>query len=224
MTIKIYEEMEQGSDEWIAARCGVLTASEMKNVITAKTLQFSKSKEAKMHAYELAAQRINNYVEPQYVGDAMLRGEEEETLALDLYDENYAAIKVVGFVTNDRHGPKLGFSPDALVGSDGMVEVKSRIQKYQVQTIADGIMQDDFAIQVQTGMLVAERDWCDFLSYSGGMPMQRLRIFPDPKVQAAIIEAAQIFEEQVKDIIDRYNLNSKTLIPTERRVEEEMVI
>jgi len=32
--IKIYEQMTQGTDEWLAARRGILTASEMKHIIT----------------------------------------------------------------------------------------------------------------------------------------------------------------------------------------------
>ena len=32
--VRIHAEMIQGSDEWLAARCGLLTASEMKLIVT----------------------------------------------------------------------------------------------------------------------------------------------------------------------------------------------
>ena len=71
--IRIYPDMIQGSDEWFAARCGLLTASEMHLIITPSLKAASNEKE-RMHLYELLAQRITRYVEPSYIGDNMLRG------------------------------------------------------------------------------------------------------------------------------------------------------
>ena len=34
MTIKYHADITQGSDEWFALRCGLLTASEMKLILT----------------------------------------------------------------------------------------------------------------------------------------------------------------------------------------------
>ena len=53
------------------ARCGLLTASEMKLIIT-PTLKIASNDKERAHIYELAAQRITNYVEPSYVGDDKL--------------------------------------------------------------------------------------------------------------------------------------------------------
>ena len=39
--IKYHNDIEQGSDEWLALRCGVLTASEIKHIMTPKTLKLS---------------------------------------------------------------------------------------------------------------------------------------------------------------------------------------
>ena len=38
-------------------------------------------------------------------------------------------------MTNDDHGVVIGYSPDGLVGDDGLIECKSRRQKYQIETI-----------------------------------------------------------------------------------------
>ncbi len=64
----------------------------------------------------------------------MLRGHGDEQEALRLYGLHYAPIEQVGFITNDMFGFTLGYSPDALVGDDGTVEVKSRRQRFQVET------------------------------------------------------------------------------------------
>ena len=62
----------------------------------------------------------------------------------------------------------------------------------------------DFAIQIQTGLLVTERAWCDLVSYSGGLPLACIRAFPDPVIQDAIITAAGEFEARLADALSRY--------------------
>ncbi len=72
--ITYYPDLIQGSDEWKSARCGLLTASEMKLIITPTTLKIASNDKERAHLYELLAQRITRYVEPSYISDDMLRG------------------------------------------------------------------------------------------------------------------------------------------------------
>lgn len=226
MTIKHYKELIQGSDEWFSARCGLLTASEMKHIITPAKLQYAQNDKERAHVYELAAQRLTKYVEPTYIGDEMLRGQQDEIYARVHYNENYAPLDECGFITNDKWGFTLGFSPDALVRGGGQIECKSRRQKFQVETIVNNVLPDEFKIQVQTGLLVSEEPWCDFITYCGGMPMMTKRIEPDEVIQKAIIEAARIFHEKIEKVIIAYNGRlaeaGARLIPTERVIEQEM--
>ena len=95
------------------------------------------------------------------------------------------------------------------------------------QAMQDAIyaMPDDYAIQVQTALLVTKRAWCDFISYSGGLPMIPIRVYPDDKVQAAIVTAAAAFEARLAEKLEMYRAaleTNKRLVPTERRVEQEM--
>lgn len=232
MTIKFYPEMEQGSDEWFAARCGLMTASEMKHVIT-PTMKLANNDKTRQHVWELLAQRITRYTEPSYIGDDMLRGWEDEIQARIEYSEAYAPVKECGFVTNDKWGFTLGYSPDGLVGEKGVIECKSRKQKYQVQTIvehADGTVHipQEFVLQVQTGLLITERDWCDFISYSAGLPMITIRVYADDEIQDKIIEAAAEFEakiEEARQVWENDGIMKKLrLIPTERNQDEELVV
>ena len=221
--LRYHAQMEQGSDEWMQARCGVLTASEMRLILT-PTLKPASNDKERAHLYELLAQRITGHVEPHYVNDDMLRGQADEIDARALYAERYAPVQECGFITNDTWGFTLGYSPDGLVGSDGLIECKSRRQRFQVETVISGTCPADYMMQVQTGLLVTGRAWLDFISYSGGLPMLTVRVLPDPEMQAAIIAAASAFEDRLLDKWDAYNLASVAgrTIPTERRVELEM--
>lgn len=229
MTITIHNDLVQGSDEWLRARCGLITASEVKLLLT-PTLKRADNDKSRAHLWELAAQRISNHVEPVYVTDDMLRGHEEEFYARQLYAEKIAPVEEVGFVTNDGFGFTLGCSPDGIVGSDGLIEIKSRRQKYQVQTIVEhwreGTPPSDYILQVQTAMLVTDRAWCDLISYSGGLPMIPMRIERDPKIGAAILEACAAAETKIAEIIEDFfaAVEARKLHPTERRIEAEMYV
>jgi predicted phage-related endonuclease len=227
MSITYHRDLIQGSESWHQSRCGLITASEVRLLLT-PTLKAANNDKSRAHIWELAAQRITQYVEPSYVSDAMLRGHEDEIRARDLYRKHIAPVEEVGFVTNDRWGFTLGCSPDGLVGADGMIECKSRAQKYQVQTIVehwrDGTAPDDYILQVQTAMLVTERKWCDLISYSGGLPMIPMRIEADPVMQEAIVSACEAAEARIAEIIADFGaaVEARGLIPTERHIEQEM--
>lgn len=226
MAIKYYEDLEQGSEAWFEARRGLLTASEMKHIITPAKLQYASNDKERAHVYELAAQRLTGYVEPHYIGDEMLRGHEDELRAKIKYNEKYAPLDECGFITNDKWGFTLGYSPDARVRQRGVVECKSRRQKFQLETIVNNAVPDEFKIQLQTGLLVSEEPWSDYVTYCGGMPMFIIRVEPDETVQKAIIAAATTFEEKVKKVMALYaeRMADTTLrfTPTERVIFQEM--
>ena len=225
MTVTYHRDLVQGSDEWLAARCGMLTASEMKLILT-PTLKVADNDKCRAHLWELLAQRITQHVEPHYISDDMLRGQEDELDARALYARHYDPVQEIGFVTRDFGGFRIGYSPDGLIGKDGLIECKSRRQKFQAQTIADLEMPADYEMQVQTGLLVTGRKWLDFVSYCGGMPMIVLRIYPDQKTQAGLLAAAEAFETKLAEKLALYRgvtADAKQrLIPTKRRIEQEI--
>lgn len=228
MTIKYHDALIQGSDEWLAARCGLLTASEIDRIIT-PTLKIAANAKERAHCWELAAQRITAHVEPQFVSDAMMRGHDDEIDARALYAKHFAPVAECGFVTNDKWGFTLGCSPDGLVGDDGMIECKSRGQRFQIETIVgfytDGNPPPDFMLQVQSQLLITGRKWCDLVSYSGGLPMATMRIEPHHETQSSIIDAAAKFEARISEIVADYHAaleSDPRLIPTERKIEMEM--
>ncbi len=224
MTIKYFPGIEQGSDEWHALRCGILTASEMKMIVTPAMKPASNDK-GRSHLYELLGQRITGHTEPSYISDDMLRGQEDEIEARIRYEEHYQPVTECGFITSDDLGFVIGYSPDGLVGDDGLIECKSRRQKYQIETILQDEVPAEYMIQCQTGLLVTRRKWLDFISYSAGLPMFVKRVFPNQAMQDAIAQAAYAFEMRLEVARLRYLTSLESfpvLIETTRTIEQEI--
>jgi hypothetical protein len=222
--IKYYPDVLQGSDEWFEARRGLLTASELKEVLTPKTLELKKG--WLDHAEELAAQRISGWVEASYISNDMLRGIEDEPIAKAKYAEKWGGVKNVGFVTNNKWDLTLGCSPDWLVGDDEGAECKSRNQQKQMHFITSKEIPDDAMLQVQGNLLVTERKLWWYVSFSGGHPMVRQPVLPSQKHFDAILMAANTVEKKIAELIKEYKerlANDPDLVPTERRLTDEDV-
>jgi len=223
--------VEQGTPEWLQLRCGRLTASEIKLIMTPSG-KIADNEKTRAHVYRIAHQRMTRFVPPHFVSFDMLRGQEDEILARDLYAENTGPVRQCGFITSDRWGFTIGYSPDGLVGGDGLIECKSRREDLQTEYIIEdysaGRVPAEHVLQVQTGLMVTRRKWLDFISYSNGEPMTVVRVYPDFDMQDRIIAAAQAFEKKVVEKIAAYtnalNLREpgRWSIPTERREVQEM--
>ncbi len=219
MTIKYHTNVIQGTEEWHDLRNGIITASQVKTLLTPK-LKIAANDKTRASGYEMIAQRATNHTEEIYQTWAMQRGHVEEIYAKDLYAKHKAPIKECGFITNDDYHFTLGFSPDGLIGDDGLIECKSRGQRFQAETIIKNEVPSEYMLQIQTGLLVTKRKWCDFISYSNGMPMFIKRVEPDHATFEMIVEACRQFELMAEENMKKYVENSADLIKTERRDHE----
>jgi len=111
---------------------------------------------------------------------------------------------------------KVGFSPDGLIGDDGLIEIKSRIQKFQIETIVNNEIPAQYMPQVQFGFYVTQRKWCDFIQYSNGLPLFVKRVLPDDAWQLKIESAIEEIEYKILDTMQLFWGNSKDLVKTER--------
>ena len=202
--LRIYEELEQGAPEWLAARGGIVTASVMHQLVT-PTLKVANNDTSRGLTLTLVAERITGHVEMIVPSRDMERGTLDEPYARAAYsDDAGAPVAEVGFMVRDFGGYRIGYSPDGLVGNDGLIEIKSRKQKIQLRTVlADEVPAENMA-QIQTGLLVSGRAWLDYVSYCGGMPLYVKRVFPDPDWFATIIAAAISFEDTATTMFDTY--------------------
>ena len=216
MTLATYENLQQGTPEWLAARCGIVTASVVGQLITPKTVKPAANDYSRALAVTLTAERITGHVEPIHENQDMLRGTLDEPFARDKYAEHFAPVEEIGFMVRDDWGFRLGYSPDGLVGDDGLIEIKSRRQKKHLATIlADEVPLENMA-QCQAGLLVSGREWLDYVSFCSGMPLYVKRIHPIPAWQKAITDAVAAFEAASAEMLSRYTIATKDLPPTER--------
>lgn len=226
MTLTVYPDVVQGSEEWHDQRRGMVTASEVGSLITAKTLKPAANIESRSLTALLVAERITGWTDPTYVSDDMLRGIEDEPRAIDVYSSHYdTPVDSVGFMVREwGAGFQLGYSPDALTGDGGCVEVKSARPKIHLQTILADKVPSQHMAQLQAGLLVSGREWIDFISYCGGMPLWVKRVHPDPRWFDAITAAVEAFEFSAQQMVAHYRAATAGLPMTERVTELEMVI
>ena len=216
MTLRILADVEQRSEEWYKQRRGMVTASAVGQLITAKTLKPADNDYSRGLTALLVAERITGHTEPTFISNDMWRGIDDEPRAREKYAEHYAEVDQVGFMVRDDWGFSIGYSPDGLVDDDGLIEVKSPRPKTHLRTILAGEVPPQHMAQIQCGLLVSGRKWCDFISYSGGMPMWTKRVYPDPKWHEAIVAAVAKFEENAAQMVATYTESTANLPATER--------
>ena len=171
---------------------------------------------AKAFTARLVAERITGWSEPVRVTDDMLRGVMDEPLAREVYAEHYGQVAGAGLIVRDDWGIRIGYSPDGLVGDEGLIEIKSRRARIHLASIlADEVPTENMA-QIQAGLLASGRAWCDYVSYCGGMPLWRKRVYPDPDWHAAIVEAVRVFEAAAAEMTATYTERTAGLPMTER--------
>jgi hypothetical protein len=225
VTLIEFPDVIQGSDEWHDQRRGLVTASVVGQLVTPKTLKIAANDKSRSIVAQLVAERITGYTDPTYIGDDMLRGIDDELRAREKYAEVYERpVREVGFLLRKEDTWQLGYSPDGLVGEDGLIEVKSRRSKLHLSTILAGEVPAEYMAQCQAGLLVSGREWLDFISYSGGMPMWHKRVLPDSAWQDAIVAAVEQFEETAAEMVTQYAALTEGLPATERVTEMELMI
>ena len=214
--MRVYAEIAQQTSDWFAIRRGKVTASGLKRIVTSAKLQ--PSSQAKSYMNELAAEIL---IGEDCVSDASsgwaARGTEMESQALSAYELlKDVDVLEVGFV--ERDDGWVGCSPDGLVGSDGMLELKvpSAANHVGYHTDPDSLVAA-YRLQVQGQLWVAGRDWCDLFSYSPELPPVIVRCIPEP----AVFEA---FEKHVNAFVERLKLHVEQLggVPDVRMTEREM--
>jgi len=205
MTLHLYPDLEQGTEEWHAIRRGIVTASTIGRLITTRTLKPASNDTSRALTEQLVAERITGETEPTFMNDDMMRGVLHEPIARDTYAEhNDVQVEQIGFMIRDDWGFPIGASPDGLIGDNGGLEIKCPRAKAHIRTILTDQVPAQYMAQVQTSLLVSGRDWWDFVSFRAGLPMWTKRVYPDPKWQDAIVAAATAFEEAADETVATY--------------------
>jgi len=121
---------------------------------------------------------LSDFLEKMRKNNDALRqwGTEMEPLARDAYEfRTDATVETVGFVAH----PSIlmsGASPDGLVGSDGLVEIKCPNTATHIDTLMGDSIASKYETQMQWQMACTGRKWCDFVSFDPRMP-ESMRLF-----------------------------------------------
>jgi len=191
-------DCEQGSAEWFNVRMGMPTAS-MFSTVMAKGKTESKSRNT--YLYKLLGERITGEPSNSYTNIHMERGHIMEPDARALY----ALIKdvepeTVGFICNHNAGA----SPDAFVGNDGLLEIKTKLAHLQLEVLMKAELPPEHHAQVQGQIWIAEREWCDFISYWPNIKPLILRIYRDDGYINEISGAVDEFNEDLFKMEQKY--------------------
>jgi len=153
----------QYTDEWYKARLGKFSASDAHVIYTA-------GKGLDTLCFEKAAELITGENKVNYASADMDRGSELESEARNAYElETGETVTEVGFVVLDDL-PQIGCSPDGLVGTKGLIEIKCPNDTTYARYLFDQVIDPKYYAQMQMQMLITETEWCDYVVYNSNFP------------------------------------------------------
>lgn len=195
--MKIYRELQQRTDEWRQLKVGKLSASKAEAIMKPRGLGVG----GRTLALELMAERLIGDADVNFVTEAMQHGIDMEYPAREIYERtNNVKIEEVG-------GIELGdlwYSPDGLVGNDGLIEIKAPGRKKHMDNLTWNECPVDHKAQIQFGLFVSGRKWCDFISFNPE--------FPDKYAMKIIrVERDEAYIETLKTRISEFNILTGTI-------------
>lgn len=199
--------MEQGTQEWKDSRLGHVTASHIADIM-AKNKTGEAASRANYRA-QLVAERLTGQVAESFSNAAMEWGVQQEIIARSAYEVAVGEmVDQVGFILH----PDVewtGASPDGLVWSDGLVEIKCPNTLTHIEYCVNQKVPKKYIYQMQWQMACTNRDWCDFVSFDPRMPEEMqlmiIRVNRDDEMIGEILMEVLDFLNGVQQSIDRLN-------------------
>jgi putative phage-type endonuclease len=202
----------QGTPEWFEARLGMVTASRMSDVIAKSRKKGELSATAATYMYELISEMLTGKTR-ELQSAAMDWGSEYESEAVSEYEVRYfVEVERVGFITHPKM-EGVGGSPDGLVGSEGIIEIKCPYNTTNhLKFLLGGAIPKKYACQMQANMWITGRKWCDFISFDPRITDRKLKIYVrridrDSELTKEMESKAKILLQRLQEIIK--NLKSK---------------
>ena len=186
-------DLAQGSDDWLAARLGIPTASCFDKIVTPKTLELSKA--SKPYLCRLLAEWMYGAPLEAFTSGWMDRGKNLEPEAIRYYEmERECETLAIGLVLTEDG--MAGASPDRLMGDGGALELKCpALETHVGYMLEPQSLVDEYRLQVQGQLWVIGRAWADVMSYSPGFPAVIVRVLPDERAQKALTVHVPAFVE-----------------------------
>lgn len=159
-------DFPQGSKEWAQARTARVTASNMAKVLSrARDRKSEGATRANYKARIIAEILTGRPQEDDYTNDDMEGGIELEPFARAAYEVRVNEfVDTVGLVVHPSIA-RASCSPDGLVGTDGMVQIKCPKPATHIGYRLAGVVPSKYEPQLVLEMECCERAWSDFVSY-----------------------------------------------------------
>jgi len=188
--------IEQNSPEWFAERLGKVTASRVADVI-AKTKSGPAASRSNYMA-QLVCERLTGEVAESFTSKEMQWGTDQEPNARAAYEfRTDSTVELIGFVPHPRIADS-GASPDGLVGSDGLLEIKAPNSATHIETLLGRSVPGKYLTQIHWQLACTGRQWCDYVSFDPRLPESMslfvARVERDPAVIADL-------EKQVSEFL-----------------------
>jgi putative phage-type endonuclease len=162
------EMMDQGTEEWFTIRIGKVTASRVADVIAKTKTGYSATRDNYMA--QLICERLTGLKGESFTNAAMQHGTDTEPLARAAYEAlQDVLVDEVGFVPHPSI-EMAGASPDGLVGTDGLLEIKCPNTATHIETLISKVVPGKYNTQMQFQMACTGRQWCDFVSFDNRLP------------------------------------------------------
>ncbi len=202
--------MEQGSQEWLAARAGSLGASQVADAIARTKSGWGASRANVMAS--LITERLTGRPAETYTNAAMAWGTQTEPDARAAYEfMRDVDVDLVGIV---KHPTIVGShaSPDGLVGDKGLIEIKCPSSSTHIETLLTGTIPGKYMTQMMWQMACTGREFCDHVSFDPRLPTSMQlwirRVERDPKAISELEEQVQEFlaelDAKVKALREKY--------------------
>jgi putative phage-type endonuclease len=198
--------IEQRTPEWFAARRGKVTASRVGDILNVlKSGGWSATR--RNYAAQLVTERLSGRDPEPITNEWIEWGKEQEPFARDAYTAKTDFIVTeVGFVDHPRI-PMAGASPDGLVGTDGLIEIKCPTTAVHIETFLNEEVKEQYVWQMYWQLACTQRKWCDFVSYDPRMPedMQLFikRFEYDEKIISKLEEDVSDFLDEVAETVQK---------------------
>lgn len=170
--MKVYN-YPQGSEDWLAARCGVITASRFSDARKKLTKASGDRKagdphgDAMRYAWTVAVETIARQpLDDSFVNYAMRRGRDLEPQARAVYEARTGAwIEEVSLITTDDD--RFGYSSDGFRDSDGLIEIKVPLSAEKIGEVwaHPELAHLEYLDQINGGLWITGRKYCDLIVY-----------------------------------------------------------
>jgi predicted phage-related endonuclease len=211
--MRLYNQWEQGTAEWLAVRAGVITASEASALFTPKW-KISESKGVETYlAQKLSEKWLGSSPANTFMSRQMEDGHLREQEARNAYQFQYdVEVSRVAFIASDDL--TVGCSPDGLVGKDMGLELKCPSAENHVKYLLANEVPDDYITQVHFSMYVTGFCRWVFVSHRPSFPLFVKIVERDERIQG-------IIEEGVSNFLVKMDAAYKCLIAINGGMEPE---